>query len=189
MSPEKKDRRARRTEKQLEEALLALLKEKTIHEISVRELAEAADVTRATFYVHYRDPFDMLTRMQQRILDEVIAMINATTGRNPEGFFLRLFCYLQAEVEHPEILFIPSAGDSAFEHIGNTLYDNYMLNRITANDRKDYEYYRSYTTFGCIAVVKHWLNNGRRESPEAMAALLLKLLPRGRENLINPLNP
>lgn len=184
MNPEKKDRRARRTEKQLEDALLTLLKTKTIHEISVRELAEAADVTRATFYSHYRDPFDMLTQMQQRILDEIIAMINETTGRNPEKFFLGLFCYLQEEIEHPEILFFSSAKDSAFEHIGNTLFDHYMLNRILENDRKDYEYYRSYTTFGCIAVVKHWLTNGRWESPEAMAGLLLNLLPRGREDLI-----
>ena len=186
MNDEKKDRRIRRTKKQLEEALLTLLETKTIHEISVRELADAADVTRATFYTHYRDPFDMLTQMQKHILDNIIEMINETTGKDPEKFFLSLFCYLEKEIEHPEILFITSAEDSAFEYVGNIIFDNYMLHRVPENGRKDYEYYRSYTIFGCIAVTKRWLTNGRKESPEAMTGLFMNLLPRGRMSLLNP---
>lgn len=192
MNEEKKDRRVRRTKKQLEEALLRLLETKTIHEISVRELADAADVTRATFYTHYRDPLDMLTQMQKLIQDDIIALINETTGRDPEKFFLQLFRYLQKDVAHPEILFIAASKGSAFEQFGNIIFDNYMLHWIPENtkiSRMDYEYYRSYTIFGCIAVTKRWLANGRKDSPEAMTALFLNLLPRGRANLLTPLPP
>lgn len=188
MDSEKKDRRIRRTKKQLEEALLALLKTKTIHEITVRELADAADVTRATFYAYYRGPLDMLSKMQEQILEDVIALINETTGKDPEKFFLSLFSYLQNEIKHPEILFIAAGQDSAFEYIGGIIFDNYMLHWLpeeSKSSRTDYEYYHYYTIFGCIAVVRRWLTEGRVESPKAMAKLCLNLLPRGREGLFN----
>ena len=45
--PEITDRRVRRTRKLLQEGLLKLLRHKTIADIAVKELAEAADVARA----------------------------------------------------------------------------------------------------------------------------------------------
>ena len=50
--PEITDRRVRRTRKLLQEGLLKLLRHKTIGDVTVKEMAEAADVDRATVYVH-----------------------------------------------------------------------------------------------------------------------------------------
>ena len=44
------DRRVKRTKKALHDALLTLLNEKSINEITVTELTSLADVNRATFY-------------------------------------------------------------------------------------------------------------------------------------------
>lgn len=49
------DRRKRRTQRQLAEALFALIQEKDYADLTVQEIAERADVGRATFYMHYRD--------------------------------------------------------------------------------------------------------------------------------------
>lgn len=179
----------RRTIKLLEDALLTLLETKNIHNITVSELATAADVTRATFYAHYRDPHDMLLQMQQHILDNIIALINETTGRDPEKFFLSLFHYLLTDVAHPEILFIAARERSAFEEVGDLIFQNYILNWVpnTSDDNKRiYEYYRMYTIYGCVSVVRHWLDTGKNESPETMTSMFLNLLPRCREEIINP---
>lgn len=189
MNEPKRDRRVRRTKKLLEEALLDLLKTKNIHSITVSELAIAADVTRATFYAHYRDPYDMLLQMQKQILDNIISLINKTTGKDPETFFLSLFHYFLTEVDHPEILFIAAKERSAFEEFGDLIFQNYMLHWVpetTDSNKRIYEYYRSYTIYGCISVVRHWLDTGKNEGPEAMAEMFLSLLPRGRSELINP---
>ncbi len=189
MNAQKKDRRIRRTISQLEEALLNLLRFKNIHKITVSELAAAADVTRATFYAHFHDPYDMLVQMQKQILDDTIALINETTGKDPERFFLSLFEYFLNEVEHPEILFIAAGERSAFDEIGNLIFENYMLHWIPKQNDENtriYEYYRIYTIYGCVSVVRHWLNTGKTESPQAMADMFLCLLPRGREAMINP---
>ena len=52
----KVDKRIRRTKKILTEALIEILKEKNVMDVTVSELAKKADVTRTTFYQYYRDP-------------------------------------------------------------------------------------------------------------------------------------
>ena len=63
----KVDKRIRRTKKILTEALIEILKEKNVMDVTVSELAKKADVTRTTFYQYYRDPVDMLEQLQDEI--------------------------------------------------------------------------------------------------------------------------
>ena len=65
---EKVDKRIRRTKKILTEALIDILKEKNVEDITVSELAKRADVTRTTFYQYYRDPVDMLEQLQLSLI-------------------------------------------------------------------------------------------------------------------------
>ncbi len=58
------DRRVRKTRRQLKECLTRLLKEKKIQDITVRELAEMADINRGTFYLHYKDVFDLMDQIK-----------------------------------------------------------------------------------------------------------------------------
>lgn len=49
------DRRILRTQKKLKTALLDLLKEKDLPELTITEVAKRADCNRVTFYSHYKD--------------------------------------------------------------------------------------------------------------------------------------
>ena len=61
----KEDRRVRRTKKLLTQALTQLLQEKQINEITVKELTDLADMNRGTFYLYYKDMFDMLEKIEE----------------------------------------------------------------------------------------------------------------------------
>ncbi len=63
------DRRVKRTKRVLKERLFELLENKTIDEISVKELTEAADVNRSTFYFYYDDINDMMMQLQNEIFE------------------------------------------------------------------------------------------------------------------------
>lgn len=65
------DRRVRKTKSQLRLALMELLVEKSAKNISVRELAERADINRGTFYIHYRDVGDLLQRLEDEMADRL----------------------------------------------------------------------------------------------------------------------
>ncbi|MDO5549944.1 MAG: TetR/AcrR family transcriptional regulator [Lachnospiraceae bacterium] len=70
MKTEVLDRRVRKTRQQLRRCLATLLKEKKIQEITVREITEMADLNRGTFYLHYKDVFDLLEQVEHDLLME-----------------------------------------------------------------------------------------------------------------------
>lgn len=181
MNEEKKDRRVRRTKKQLEEALISMLQRKSIQKISVRELADVADITRATFYQHYRDPYDMLEQMQNEIIDQIQNIIDETKSGDAKGFFLRIFEYMAEDNIRSEILSFDTGQGSGYERIGNEMHNNYMLRwgqDFTEKNANHYEYYRYYIVFGCIAIVENWVKKGKKETPLEMAEITFSLMPK-----------
>lgn len=50
----KTDRRVRKTKTQLRNGLAMLMKEKSVDEITVKELVDQVDINRSTFYLHYQ---------------------------------------------------------------------------------------------------------------------------------------
>ena len=56
---EKTDRRIRKTRAQLRKGLAELMQEKSVSEITVKELVERVDINRSTFYLHYTDIYNM----------------------------------------------------------------------------------------------------------------------------------
>ena len=61
------DRRTERTKAKILEALLELSKEKSINEISIRELTERAKIHRNTFYIHYTDVYGILDDLENHM--------------------------------------------------------------------------------------------------------------------------
>lgn len=60
---EVRDPRIRRTRQLLQGALRGLMQTKSLDEISVQDITEAATLNRATFYDHYNDKFALLAAM------------------------------------------------------------------------------------------------------------------------------
>ncbi|MEG1875755.1 MAG: TetR/AcrR family transcriptional regulator, partial [Angelakisella sp.] len=65
------DRRTKRTKRALRQGLAVLLLKKSLKDISVRELTDAVDLHRGTFYAHYRDIFDLYASIEAEIIEEV----------------------------------------------------------------------------------------------------------------------
>lgn len=62
------DRRVEKTRKQLHEALISLLHEKSYTEIAMKEILDRANVGRSTFYVHFHDKNDLLVSGMMDVL-------------------------------------------------------------------------------------------------------------------------
>ena len=70
------DRRVRKTRAQLRQGLAELLKEKSIKEITVKELVEKVDINRSTFYLHYTDIYDMMEKIENELTGEIEDLIH-----------------------------------------------------------------------------------------------------------------
>ncbi|MGN0446055.1 MAG: TetR/AcrR family transcriptional regulator [Acutalibacteraceae bacterium] len=65
------DRRVLRTKRMLKDALLELLKDSEIEEITISELCRKADVNRNTFYAHYSVPADLLREIEDDLVSSI----------------------------------------------------------------------------------------------------------------------
>ena len=96
--PEGGDRRVRRTKRQLRHAIAALVHEKPLDAVAVKEILARADVGRSTFYAHFRDKEALLASA----IGEVLHAGDADSPRRPcetDGDVLRFSLHLFQHVE------------------------------------------------------------------------------------------
>lgn len=66
------DLREKKTKRSIQNAFLQLRAHKPLEKITVKELAELAEISKATFYLHYEDIFDLSRRMQRAVIEEIL---------------------------------------------------------------------------------------------------------------------
>lgn len=85
------NRSVRLTRKRLSDALITLLMQKPVREITVRELTELANVSRGTFYFHYTDIYDLMDHVEREqihtlelLMDDILPRLEEDS--TPEAF-------------------------------------------------------------------------------------------------------
>ena len=117
MKGETLDRRIRKTRRVIRQCLTELLKTKRIQDITVREISEKADINRGTFYLHYRDIFDLMEQIENELLEELEDVLNHFKASdllsNPALVFTRVFHLVKENSDMVSIL-IGQNGDINF---------------------------------------------------------------------------
>ena len=114
-----RDRRVRKTEEQLVKGLTKLMKTKSIKNITVRELADEVDINRSTFYLHYKDIFDMVEKIENELAANLISTLDELNNNHITQNILLDFLsdtfetiYLNAELC---AVLLSSNGDISFQ--------------------------------------------------------------------------
>jgi AcrR family transcriptional regulator len=93
-APPREDRRVRRSRRLLSEAILALLQEKPYDAITIQEIAERADLNRATFYLHYGSKDELLAAALEAQFDDLAASMEDTHPLEAEAEIRSIFEYV-----------------------------------------------------------------------------------------------
>ena len=113
----KEDRRVRRTKKLLTQALTELLQTKQINEITVKELTDLADMNRGTFYLYYKDIFDMLEKIEEELFQKLDAIAqtheHGDLTEQVKPILLDLFHFINENQDMCRVLLSPH-GDMNF---------------------------------------------------------------------------
>lgn len=65
------DLRVKKTRSCIKNAFLQLRAKKPLERISVKELAETAEINKATFYLHYKDIYDLSEQLENDLFEEI----------------------------------------------------------------------------------------------------------------------
>jgi AcrR family transcriptional regulator len=184
----KEDRRVRRTKKMLTQALTQLMQEKQIKEITVKELTDLADMNRGTFYLYYRDVYDMLEKLEDSMfeaLDSIAALHETDAARQEtKPILLDVFRFVEENQEIVRVLLSPH-GDMKFLH---RLYDVIREKCLTGfpyaavadpKNEADFDYRFSFVIYGAAGLIRAWVNRNCAEPAVQMAELADALIRRG----------
>ena len=141
------DRRVRKTKRQLRQALMDLMSEKPSKSISVRELAERADINRGTFYIHYKDVSDLLQRLEDEMAERLILVCKkyaySTSEVDAFPYLTELYRFARDNADLCLVLLGPN-GDRAYTERICGILRSYFLRDFLArfysgsSDRLDY---------------------------------------------------
>jgi AcrR family transcriptional regulator len=186
MANESVDRRVRKTQKQLRQGLTELLEEKSAKNITVRELCQRVDINRGTFYLHYRDIFDLVDQIEKEMFEDFHNVLDKHPLKSlmakPLPMLIDVFRFVSKNSDMCKVL-IGENGDLTFinrlkDLVKNRCLDDWMK-IFNTGKTKNFEYYYSFIVAGCIGLLQTWVESGLKESPEQMASLAEQMIMTG----------
>ena len=158
------DRRVRRTRRLLKESLLELMKRKTFAEISVRDVTDAADMNRGTFYLHYSGTTELLQSVETDLLEELQALVDAHMQETVAvGSVAPVFePVLDFLVEHREtcaVLFASSEASGFFQSLQQLVHQNgapLVRTWFRPADPRLTDYLLNFLAWGFIGLLTEW---------------------------------
>ena len=181
---ESSDRRAQRTRESLQAALLALLQEKPLAKIQIKEITTRANVSRQVFYLH----FDAKEELLFSYIDDLFAQIHAavfedaTNATNLQREMPIILSYQQwanhadamcwvMQVENKDLLIERLRAHLAF-----------LMGELAAHPQTDarksplHKHVVDFVTGGTYMLLKRWMAEGMIQSPEEMGNLTYQLI-------------
>lgn len=178
----KTDRRVRKTKNQLRTGLAHLMKEKSVGEITVKELVDEVDINRSTFYLHYSDIPGLLAEIESDMMEEMQRAIREhpiDPGKDTVYYFIQdLFHVLDENREIASALVGPH-GDIGFVHKLEQLLEEKSRESLAAlmpGKTGEMKYFYSYCLNGCLGFVKTWLEDGKNETPDYVAEMAYRMI-------------
>lgn len=178
----KEDRRVKYTKALLRDALVEMLKERHISQVSIKALCEAADVNRSTFYAHYADQYDLLHQLEQEMLQNVTQYLEAAeySDRLPLSYqtLKKILEYIRANADIFKVLLSENSSVNFSKDIMK-LAQILAMPATETTDRRTVEYITVFGTTGCVSVLSKWLQDGMPESTDEITDLIMALLNKG----------
>lgn len=172
----------------MDEALIALLKEKDLEYITVKEICEKAGVNRSTFYLHYETITDLVNEAAETVNKRFLSYFEQNSHKFADEISdkeLQELVLITQDYLHPYLHFIRDNKNvyrAAFRNPNemqvNTKYSflkkfiiEPILKRFGVPD-EFWKYYIAYYIEGVTAIIKEWLNDNCTDSVETIATII-----------------
>lgn len=101
------DLRKKKNLRAIREAFFAIRRHKELEQMTVTELVNKAEISRATFYLHYKDIYDLSQQLQQEVIHSAIESLcePMESLNNATVFFRKIVDVLYKETDTISVLF------------------------------------------------------------------------------------
>lgn len=172
------DRRILKTQKAIIKSMTELLLEKDFKEITINEVAEKADVSRGTIYLHYKDKVDILKKCMSFYLEKIFENSRNEGESNillsKESMF-KTFEYLEKHILIYRAL-LKSGSDIFKEDMKVVVLKE--VKGLFANNGTEDQVTLQFLSHSIIGVTEWWIKNGMPIKPNNVSSKLWELTNR-----------
>ena len=164
--------RSTATKEKIHNALMYLLKRKKFEEIYVKDICKIACINRSSFYEHYQDINDLMTKTEAEFSRQM-GEIFADPPNFDKGVFQNMFQFIY---DHRDFYSVYLSNNDNF--MEQTDFKNYLaeFSKSTQTKSKFKEnemiFHMAFFAGGLKAICKVWITQGMKETPEEMAEIL-----------------
>ena len=153
------------TKERIRDAFFELYNTKKIEKISIKEITDKAQLNRGTFYVYYKDIYDLLEKAEDELVGELVVKIKGIITRiiRDESIdpFLPPLEFYQNYSKLLRVL-LGENGDPKFIFkmktiLKKTLRD--LLKKENVPNVENMEYVMEYISSAQIGIISFWLKN------------------------------
>jgi AcrR family transcriptional regulator len=173
------DRRSIKTKRAIRNAFLELLKEKSINKISVVEISKLADLGRGTFYLHYKDVYELMEHLENELIHNLEILYDTSypcgNSSNMLKFTGTVTDYMEENRESFLVLARMENGGRILEKI------KYLFNQKLLSSEGDVvtELAKAEVLFivsGAFGILEAWLKEGMKMSSKSVSEMLNHVL-------------
>ena len=169
------NRRRKESREKIEKVFVELLQTRDLSQISVSDICKQAGLNRTTFYANYTDIYGLTDSIRDRLEANLSALYQEeyATGINSNDY-LKLFRHIQQNQIFYQTYF-KLGYDNKYKIIS---YDTELAQKHFQD--RFIHYHMEFFKSGLTRIIKLWLQNGCRETPEEMFEII-KSEYQGRE--------
>lgn len=183
------DRRVAKTRRAIRNAFVRLLTEKSLEKITIKEIAQTADVDRKTVYNYYDGVYDILDELENELaerFENVVESLEYSVG-NPLKVFEALTNMLNGDLELYGRLMQVGSQTRLIEKIGKYLREKVRgaIARKEGLSLEKTELAVEYVTEGMFSAYRYWFHSERKQSLEEFSREVGKLVLSGIAAFLN----
>ena len=175
-------RRTRYTRAAMQDALIELLRDQALGDITVKALCERADVNRSTFYAHYSSIEELLHDIEDDTMAWVTAALDQLMKQpDPAGIehiIERVCRYIADNRNHLQVLMSPKADVGFQQQLLELIYGRQsMVERMQtgAATPQEAQMRMRFAVSGSIGLIQHWLATDLAATPESVAHIIFTM--------------
>lgn len=175
-----KDKRVIKTQRAIRNAFISLIKEKTLNQITVAEICRKSELGRGTFYLHYKDVYDLYEHIEDELYNELEEMFNRSyPSCEPTNLKLILENITEYVEENKDIFLFLIQQDSNGKKVKSFFNKKVLENALHEGISEFNEVGTTFIVSGVIGVLVEWLENGlsinHNKISDSLYQILLKL--------------
>jgi len=175
------DRRAARTRRLINEALMDLMHSRSFEQITVQDIIDKADIGRTTFYAHFKDKEDLATQFFEEKMEDLTKGIQPVSGKILVFPIAEMFAHLK-EQNASHSAWLGSRGREFLFSIGQKYWFRRLEKELKAHTPKNHTPHVpvpiiAQILIGAATSLLHWwMSNKMPYSPEEMQEMYNRIV-------------